>query len=169
MSVTLVTGGCRSGKSEFALSLTEGRRRLFVATAQALDDEMTCRIARHRRERGDDFPTVEVPLQLPACLSSLENDTVALVDCLTIWTSNVMFHCGEAENENYPLFDSLIDVVKDPCCDLIFVSGEVGLGLVPADAESRKYRDLLGRLNQRIAALADQVWFCVAGIPLRIK
>ncbi len=167
--VTLVTGGCRSGKSAFALSLCQPYGcRYFIATAQALDEEMKDRIARHRSERGDRFITIEAPLDLAGALQGLPPQAVALVDCLTLWVANVMA-TGPGSGENYPHFDQLISALQNPPCHVVVVTNEVGMGIVPADAMTRKYRDLVGRLNQRVAAVASAVYLCACGLPLRLK
>lgn len=168
--IVLVTGGCRSGKSNYALSLSRGyERKTYIATAEPLDEEFRERIARHRRERGTDFLTVEAPVDLAGALRPLPAGSVAIVDSLTVWVGNLIYHCGNDVDENYPEFDSLLSLLPDLGCDAVFVSDEVGMGLVPADAGSRKFRDLVGRLNQRLAAVADQVFFCACGLPLRLK
>jgi len=169
--VTLITGGGRSGKSTHALSLARGYtgRRAFIATAEAFDDEMQGRIRKHRQERGDAFMTVEEPLDPARALKSLPGDiSVAVVDCLTVWLGNLMHHGGSRE-ERYTEVDSLMDILSDPPCDLIMVTNEVGMGIVPHNDMARRFRDLAGRVNQETAALADKVILMVCGIPVLVK
>jgi adenosylcobinamide kinase/adenosylcobinamide-phosphate guanylyltransferase len=168
--ITLVTGGCRSGKSRFALrQASAGAHPVFVATAEAHDDEMAGRIARHRSERDPSFHTVEAPHDLAAALRALPPQTdVALVDCLTLWVSNLL--CRPSATEDTPAeIAKLLDVLRDPPCDIILVTNEVGMGIVPDNALARRFRDEAGFLNQAIAALADTVVFVVSGIPTVIK
>lgn len=169
--ITLITGGGRSGKSTHALSLARGYRekKAFIATAEAFDDEMRERIGKHRQERGDAFVTVEEPLDPARALKSLPGDiAVAVVDCLTVWLGNLMHHRG-ARDERYPEMDSLMDILSNPPCDLILVTNEVGMGIVPHNDMARRFRDLAGRVNQEAAALADDVVLMVCGIPVRVK
>ncbi|MFA5654530.1 MAG: bifunctional adenosylcobinamide kinase/adenosylcobinamide-phosphate guanylyltransferase, partial [Desulfomonilia bacterium] len=131
--ITLISGGGRSGKSRHALSLALGYsgRRVFVATAEALDDEIRDRIGKHRAERGDAFITVEEPLDPARALKSLPGDiTVAVVDCLTVWLGNLMHHRGSS-NERYTEVDSLMSILSNPSCNLIMVTNEVGMGIIP--------------------------------------
>ena len=158
---TLVTGGIKSGKSSHALSLAEEfpEPRRFLATAEALDDEMRDRIRRHRAEREGRFETFEEPLRIHERL--MEN---LVLDCLTLWVNNVIYHEKEAEFEDW-----LDAVVKGLPCNIVIVTNEVGMGFVPADALSRRYGILLGRANARIASACDRVVLMVAGQPLRVK
>jgi adenosylcobinamide kinase/adenosylcobinamide-phosphate guanylyltransferase len=170
-SVTYISGGSRSGKSSRALELARAftGAKAFIATAQALDREMGERIARHRRERGDEFLTVEEPLDLAAALKRLPAGVeVAVVDCLTLWLSNLLFRHGD-QMETCPEMEAFLAALDGPGCALILVSNEVGMGIVPADPLSRRFRDLAGRLNQRVAARADRVLFMVSGLPLVVK
>ena len=168
--VILVTGGARSGKSRYAMELAlEYEKRVFIATAQVTDGEMEERIERHRRERGDLFVTVEEPLDLAGAIGSLPSDTgVALVDCLTVWLGNLFHHLGEVDLES-PAIRDFLRVLEDPPFSLILVTNEVGMGLVPPDALSRRFRDLAGLLNQEVARRAHRVVFTVCGIPMVIK
>lgn len=169
--VTLITGGGRSGKSTHALWLAmrcEGKRA-FVATAEAFDAEMSDRIAAHRKERGDAFMTVEEPLDPARILTGLPDDIcVAVVDCLTVWLGNLMHH-RPGMDERYPEVSGMMNVLMDPPCDLIIVTNEVGMGIVPIDGMSRRFRDMAGRINQEAAALADTVILMVCGIPVVVK
>lgn len=161
--ITLILGGARSGKSARALALA-APPRAFIATAEAGDGEMAERIARHKAERGEDWALIEAPLDLPAALAEAEGRT-ALVDCLTLWLSNLMAAGREPEAETARLIAAL-RAAQGP---VILVSNEIGLGLVPMEPLSRRFRDEQGRLNQRIAAAADRVEFVAAGLPLRLK
>lgn len=172
--VTLVLGGGRSGKSRFAQALAEtaapvAAARTYIATAEPMDDEMRARIAAHQAERKDRFVTIEEPMDLAGAFSRLSDETcVALVDCLTVWLGNLLYHHGPQEGR----FEEelrLLQVLADPPCEIILVSNETGMGFIPADAESRAFRDHAGWLNQDIAKLADTVVLMVAGIPVVIK
>lgn len=168
--IHLVTGGARSGKSTFALREAEGSaapRIAFVATATAGDADMAERIARHQEERSARFQTVEEPLALAAVLSTLPH-RARIVDCLTLWVANLLF-ADRTDAEMHDAFDELARALIVSEGDTWVVTNEVGLGIVPADPLSRRYRDLLGRCNQRVAAAADRVTFLVAGLPLRVK
>ncbi len=161
--ITLILGGARSGKSARALALA-APPRAFIATAEAGDGEMAERIDRHKAERGEDWALIEAPLELPAALSEAGGRT-ALVDCLTLWLSNLMAAGREPEAETARLIAAL-RAARGP---VILVSNEIGLGLVPMEPLSRRFRDEQGRLNQRIAAAADRVEFVAAGLPIRLK
>lgn len=161
-------GGARSGKSRRALALAEaaGARRVFVATAEALDGEMAERIARHRRERGAGWSTLEAPRRLVEALGQAAGRAdVCLVDCLTLWLSNIMRDGLDAEAETARLRGA-VPAFPAP---LILVSNEVGLGLVPETASGRAFRDAQGRLNREIAAVCERVEFVAAGLPLSLK
>ena len=166
--VTLILGGARSGKSARALALAEtcAGERGFIATAQALDEEMAERIAKHRQERGADWILIEEPLALTSALASLTmTGSLALVDCLTLWLNNLMMAGRDIEAES----DQLISALSFLPGEVIFVSNEVGMGLAPETPLGRAFRDEQGRLNQRIAAIADRVEFVAAGLPLVLK
>ncbi|NLL83941.1 MAG: bifunctional adenosylcobinamide kinase/adenosylcobinamide-phosphate guanylyltransferase [Lentisphaerae bacterium] len=168
--VILVTGGARSGKSSFALerALTF-KKRVFIATAIPFDDEMKLRIGRHRAERADKFETIEAPLDVAAALCSLPAGTeVVLIDCLTVWLGNLMSDEGE-KAEWFPQLDEFLATLKRPPCNLIIVTNEVGMGIVPAYPLGRHFRDIAGTLNRRVAALATHVVLTVSGIPVTIK
>jgi adenosylcobinamide kinase / adenosylcobinamide-phosphate guanylyltransferase len=165
---TLVLGGARSGKSAFAERLVSGSglARVYVATATAGDDEMHARIARHRTQRGDGWHTVEEPLALVDCLArEAAPERAVVVDCLTLWLSNLM-HAGQDDEAETRKLAAWLPQADGP---IILVSNEVGLGLVPETPLGRRFRDAQGRLNQRIAATVDSVVFIVAGLPLRLK
>lgn len=166
----LILGGARSGKSSFALceaSSAEGRKA-FIATAEALDDEMKIRIAKHRRERDSNWQTLEEPLEISSIIRKISGEyDLILIDCLTLWVSNIMVN----DMPFYAYADELFRVIMDDTSPalLYLVSNEVGLGLVPETPLGRQYRDNLGYLNARIAAAATDVYFMAAGIPMKIK
>jgi adenosylcobinamide kinase / adenosylcobinamide-phosphate guanylyltransferase len=166
--VTLLLGGARSGKSAHgeALVLASGLRPVYIATAQALDGEMAERIQHHRRRRGAGWSTLEEPLRLPEALAEQARaDRAVLVDCLTLWLTNVMVAGHDAEHASDRLLAALV-ALPGP---VVLVSNEVGLGVVPLDPMSRAFVDHAGRLHQRIAAVADWVRFVAAGLPLDLK
>lgn len=161
--VTLILGGARSGKTARALTLTQAPR-VYVATAEAGDGEMAERIAAHKAERGEDWDLIEAPLDLPAALAEA-GPRAALVDCLTLWLANLTAADRDVEAET----TALLAAAASAEAPVIFVSNEIGLGLVPMEPLSRRFRDAQGRLNQRVAATADRVEFVAAGLPLRLK
>ena len=167
MPVILVGGGSRSGKSSFALDLAKqrGTQRAFVATAQAFDQEMTDRIVRHQSERDGAFTTIEEPLNLAGIISNTTFD-VLLIDCLTLWVSNLMMQ-EEVDIEGKGAELACAAVASKALC--IFVTNEVGCGVVPDNAMARRFRDLAGRLNQQMAKAAQEVYFLTFGIPIRLK
>ena len=169
MTSILVLGGARSGKSAFAQRVAEeavgAGRPVLIATGQAFDDEMAERIARHQADRGESWRTVEAPLELAEAISALPADAVAVVDCLTLWLSNLML----AERDVAAAAGELINAVAACPARLWLVSNEVGLGIVPETPLGRRFRDEAGRLHQRLAGVADEVYFVAAGLPLRMK
>ncbi len=169
--VVLVLGGVRSGKSRYAQDLaSNGKRVAFIATAEACDDDMRQRIARHREERPASWTTFEAPVALEDTLLECGGkfDTI-LVDCLTVWTANVMHNEAYDSPRVLAHADRLAQVLRSLPTSVILVSNEVGSGVVPDTELGRAYRDLLGFVNQRVAAAADEVILLVAGCPLFIK
>ncbi len=169
--VTLVLGGVRSGKSRFALEIASSARMVtFIATAHASDDEMRRKIERHQSERPSHWRTHEEPLQLGEGISS-EQDTseTAVVDCLTFFAANLMEAYGDDRAAIDAAIDALCSALHNTKRQIILVSNEVGSGIVPAYAAGRQFRDLLGEINQRVAAVANNVVLMVAGLPLPIK
>ena len=167
----LVLGGCRSGKSGHALQLAQslGEKRIFVATCVPRDAEMQQRVDRHRQERDANWTTLEVPLDLAdAIRAHSPSAEVMLVDCLTLWLSNLLMETGEVERIR-ERFADLADAVQAAPNAVILVSNEVGAGIVPENQLARKYRDLAGWANQAMAAVCDRVVWTVAGIPVPIK
>jgi len=146
-----------------------GSRRYLIATGEGLDDEMRERIARHRASRPTDIHTIEEPLALAPALSALENCAdVAVVDCLTLWISNLLGR-GRSDSEILAEADSLVSVLASVEFSVVIVSDEVGWGIVPEHPIARRFRDLLGWTNQKVAAVAETVLLMVAGYPLRVK
>jgi adenosylcobinamide kinase/adenosylcobinamide-phosphate guanylyltransferase len=171
-TVTLITGGARSGKSAHALALAQqaaGARRYFIATAEALDDEMRARIAHHRASRSAEFATVEEPIALAAALSALAGRAdIVVVDCLTLWISNLLMTPRSDENILAEA-RGLADAMANATFATIVVTDEVGAGIVPENATARRFRDLLGWTNQALAQTAERVVLTVAGYPIRVK
>lgn len=169
--VTLVVGGCKSGKSRQALELAKGQglRRLFLATCIPCDDEMKERVARHKEERKDAWQTIDVPLELCESIAGHGNEgNVLLVDCLTLWISNLLMEYQHASLVVQQV-DRLVEVLDLVSCPVVLVSNEVGAGIVPENGLARKFRDIAGIANQKIAATADRVVWMVAGIPVVVK
>jgi adenosylcobinamide kinase/adenosylcobinamide-phosphate guanylyltransferase len=166
VSVTLVIGGARSGKSRYAESLMAGLPPpwMYVATAQPLDAEMADRIAVHRARRSSGWITLEAPYDLAGALAQ-RRQAPAMVDCLTLWLSNLMLDGKDMAAES----ERLARAVKERAAPIALVANEVGSGIVPENALGRAFRDQQGLLNQRMAALADRVVLMVAGLPLDIK
>jgi adenosylcobinamide kinase/adenosylcobinamide-phosphate guanylyltransferase len=165
---SLILGGARSGKSALAERMAEasGAEIVYVATAQARDAEMAARIAHHRARRGPRWETLEAPLDLaPALRRAARPDRPVLVDCLTLWLSNVLHAGRDAEAET----DTLVAALSRLEGPAVLVANEVGLGIVPENALARAFRDHAGRLNQRVAAAAQRVVFVAAGLPLALK
>lgn len=166
--ISLILGGTRSGKSNFAQHFAEqsNRQLIYVATAEAFDEEMTDRISRHQHDRGPQWQTVEETLNLAAAIANHSNpQTTLLVDCLTIWLSNVML----ADQNITAAVDGLVEALSSASGAVILVSNEVGSGIVPESALGRQFRDEAGWMNQRIAAAADDVALITAGLPLWLK
>ena len=163
--MTLFLGGARSGKSRLAQAAAEALPGplVYLATAEAGDDEMADRIARHRADRAERWRTVECPIDLPRAIGA--SDGVVLVDCLTLWLSNLMLGGHDVEAAGVALVTA-VAAVRAP---LFLVSNEVGLGLVPETPLGRSFRDAAGRLNQAVAAAATRVVFVAAGLPLTLK
>jgi adenosylcobinamide kinase/adenosylcobinamide-phosphate guanylyltransferase len=166
-SLTLVLGGARSGKSRYAeqLVMASPAPWIYVATAEPFDDEMRARIAEHRGRRGQDWQTVDAPTDLAGAIEDAAKDRIVLVDCLTLWINNLMFRKINIDTA----IENLEAALAARQAPTVLVSNEVGFGIVPDNAEARRFRDLQGRLNQRIAAMAGQVVLMVAGLPMLVK
>lgn len=177
-----ILGGTRSGKSRFAeekvmeISSSEGASVCYMATARAEDEEMVDRIRKHQARRPSGWRTLEVPLELSEALKDLaEGEKVVLIDCLTLWLSNVMFSRQDEqwlkimEEEIFRKVEDLINTVKEKNISVIAVSSETGMGIVPSSDMARLYRDLLGLVNQKMAKASEEAYLVVAGLPQKLK
>ncbi|AWT37646.1 adenosylcobinamide kinase/adenosylcobinamide phosphate guanyltransferase [Deinococcus arenae] len=167
MTLVFVTGGARSGKSSFAEARAAqvGAPVTYVATAQAFDDEMTARIVRHRADRPARWVTREEPLHVPAVVREVQG--TVLLDCLSLWVSNLML-ADWTDDAVLAAADDLLRAASDRGGVTVLVTNEVGFGIVPDNALARRFRDLLGWVNQRAAAASDEAWLIVSGRPLRL-
>jgi adenosylcobinamide kinase/adenosylcobinamide-phosphate guanylyltransferase len=167
MSIYLIAGGARSGKSrkgeELAKSLAGSAKPIFIATAEAVDDEMTSRIKKHQDDRGAAFELIEEPKNLTKALKDVDPQATVLIDCLTLWLSNNMMGEGTDSNE------SVIQAARARKGATIFISNEVGEGIVPMHPVSREFRDLSGIMNQEFARASDKVYFMKFGIAQELK
>ncbi len=170
--ITLVIGGCRSGKSRYALDMANrisGGRKLFIATSVPTDSEMEERVRIHRKDRGKYWITAEIPVDIPQKIKEAsKSSNVILVDCLTLWVSNLLFN-GFTHDAVTDITDELANALKQSSCPVILVSNEVGAGIVPENRLARLFRDTAGFVNQKAAAAADHVFLMAAGIPVKIK
>lgn len=170
--VILILGGARSGKSRYAQEVAETLegKKLFVATAQALDGEMAERIENHKKRRGGLWETREEPVEIVQVISEMQSEySVILVDCLTLWVSNLLMAHGDDREGIENRIQSLIGRLPNMETTILLVSNEVGLGIVPENRLARSFRDLAGMLNQGVARVSDRVVFMVAGIPVVVK
>jgi len=170
--IVLIVGGCRSGKSRHALEMAEergGKTNVFMATCIPHDEEMRQRVARHKAERSPLWKTEEVPLALPKAIRHWSKRCdVILVDCLTLWTSNLLMESDEPEGIEMEI-QQLALALEGSRCPVVLVSNEVGCGIVPENPLARQFRDFSGFCNQAVAAVADRVVWMVAGIPVAVK
>ena len=166
-NLTLILGGASSGKSAYAERLAQASSRapVYLATGQGGDEEMAAKIERHQARRGPEWQLIEAPLDLAPALRSVDSGQIVLLDCLTLWLSNHM----ELNHKIVSKTDYLLEAIAASKAHVIAVSNEIGLGLVPAHALSRAFRDAQGLLNQRFAEAADTVTFVAAGLPLSLK
>ena len=172
--LVLVLGGARAGKSDFAQELAKnGERVLFVATAEARDEEMARRIAAHRKLRPAGWDTLEEPVDVVESLAPVvERYDTVLLDCLTLWVSNHMLHdegAAEIESRILEATDRLLRLYEEGSANWIMVSNEVGMGVVPPTPSGRDFRDILGRVNRTVASRADRVYLMVAGLAWELK
>jgi adenosylcobinamide kinase/adenosylcobinamide-phosphate guanylyltransferase len=172
IQATLVVGGCRSGKSHHAIHLAEqypGKNKVYVATCVPMDEEMRHRVRRHQAERGEHWRTAETPLSIRSCIEreSAQADVI-LVDCLTLWISNLMGE-GNTQGEIIKKAEALGRTLETLQCPVVLVSNEVGAGIVPENPMAREYRDTAGWVNQVVGRACTRVVWTVAGIPVTIK
>lgn len=170
MRIVLVTGGAKAGKSRWA---ERGANRLagdvtFIATAEARDAEMAARIEAHREARPAGWTTIEAPIDVPRVLRE-STTKVVILDCLTLWASNLLLGDGGSPSMVAERVDELLAIAEDKVGDLLVVTNEVGMGIVPDNELARAYRDVLGRTNARVAEAADQVVLMVAGLPVPVR
>ena len=165
--LTVVTGGAKSGKSRYAEARVAamGRPKVYIATAQAWDDEMRAKIAAHQGDRGAGWHTAEAPLDVAGALAAVEPEAVVLLDCATMWLSNVMLAEKDLEAE----IDGLLEALEACAAPVVVVTNELGWSIVPDNALARRFRDAQGRLNQRLAAQADLVVAVNSGLPLALN
>jgi len=174
MKIILITGGVRSGKSSYALELAEqvDRKRAFIATAAPIDSEMKIRIENHQKERADRYDTFEEQVDLITQILEISEDyEVVVVDCLTVWLGNLYYKNNDNEEFVQKEVDRFIEFLNsyNGKMDIIFVTNEVGSGIIPNNALSRSYRDLAGYLNRSVATIAESLYFSVCGIAQKIK
>ncbi len=166
-----ITGGCRSGKSRYALDYANQHfsKKLYLATCEPLDEEMAQRIEHHKKTRGPEWQTVEEPIEIVEKIRQYGDKVeVILLDCITLWLSNLLIKWND-DLRVMEEVSQLIDTIKQSQTFFIMVSNEVGMGIVPAEPLSRRFRDLSGMANQKIAEMADTVIFTVSGIPIFLK
>lgn len=165
--IILITGGVRSGKSAIAEShvLAHGAQAIYIATAEVRDDEMAERVALHQARRGPEWTTRCAPLDLVGALDQTDGQGPRLVDCLTLWLTNLMLSERDWQAEG----DALVSALRRQKDPVVLVTNEVGAGIVPENALARAFRDAAGMLNQKVAAVADDVYLAVAGLPLKVK
>lgn len=180
--IILCTGGARSGKSEFAerLSLSYTGKKAYVATGQAFDNEMRDRIAKHKARRGIEWNNFEIPYDLHGYWQQISNDSdIILIDCLTMFTTNHMLNFGSIENQDDAnhlesqimehIHNLLHDIKQSHNKVIIFVTNEIGLGIVPDNKLARYFRDIAGRVNREVATAADQVYLTISGVTIELK
>jgi adenosylcobinamide kinase / adenosylcobinamide-phosphate guanylyltransferase len=167
----LITGGCRSGKSRFASDFANQHfsKKLYLATCEALDEEMAQRIEHHKKMRGPEWQTLEEPVKIVEGIRQYEDGVeVILLDCITLWLSNLLTK-GNTDLKIMDEINRFVEMIKQTPASLVIVSNEVGMGIVPVDPLGRRFRDLSGMANQRIAQVAETVIFMVSGIPIFLK
>jgi adenosylcobinamide kinase/adenosylcobinamide-phosphate guanylyltransferase len=166
-TVTFVTGGAASGKSTFAEQVVRatGKPKTYIATLQPFDDEMQAKTVKHQADRGDDWITIEAPINVTEILQKADPSIVILLDCVTLWLTNVILADMDVDAACAELVNALLTCP----CDVVVVSNEVGMGIVPDSALSRKFRNMQGKINQMIAAQANTVVTVISGIPLVLK
>ena len=172
--IIFITGGCRSGKSRYALDYANRHfsKKFYLATCEPLDEEMVRRIENHKRARGPEWQTIEEPVQIVEIVNRITDDGVEagviLLDCMTLWLTNLLLKWDD-DRKVMDEVDRLADALRENPGSFIIVSNEVGMGIVPADPLGRRFRDLSGMANQKLARQADTVIFMVSGIPMFLK
>jgi adenosylcobinamide kinase/adenosylcobinamide-phosphate guanylyltransferase len=170
--IVLIIGGCRSGKSRYALELASQvteKNNIFIATLMPGDDEMKARVQRHQKERDQHWKTFEAPIRLPEAVNDHgRRGNVVVVDCLTLWLSNLLLESDDQQSIEEQIH-ALIQALETAQCPIFLVSNEVGTGIVPENRLARLFRDIAGLANQKVAACADSVIWMVAGIPVLVK
>lgn len=169
--IIFITGGCRSGKSRFALNYGNQHfsKKLYLATCEVLDEEMACRVENHKKMRGPEWQTIEEPIEVVQKIRQYGNEVeVILLDCITLWLSNLLMKWGD-DGRAMEEVEKLTEALKGSPSSFILVSNEVGMGIVPADPLSRRFRDIAGWANQKLAESVDTVIFMVSGIPIFLK
>ncbi len=169
--VIFITGGCRSGKSRYALDYVNQHflKKLYLASCEALDEEMAQRIEHHKKMRGPEWHTIEEPVEIVDKIRQYGDKVeVILLDCITLWLSNILMK-WDSDSRIMDEVDRFVNMIKQSPTSFIIVSNEVGMGIVPAEPLGRRFRDLSGMVNQKIAEVADTVIYMVSGIPLFLK
>ncbi len=168
--IIFITGGSRSGKSTKALDIAKKYKlRGFIATAIPFDDEMKLRITKHKKERDKDFVTIEEPYNIAEAIEKLELDVdVIIIDCISVWLGNLLFKYGENESE-FAEVKNLYKKLTDIKCDIIIVTNEIGMGIIPENKLARHYRDIAGFINQKLAKLSNEAFFMISGLTIKIK
>lgn len=168
--LVFVIGGIKSGKTKFALKKAEGlnnSKLYYIATARAIDEEMKVRIERHKIERGEKWITIEEPIDIDAVLQTIPKGSVIIIDCLTTWLTNLLIENYDVEEKTNKLIDILLKIKTN--LDLFLISNEVGLGIIPDNPLGRKFIDLSGNLHQKVAQIADEVYFILCGCEIKVK
>jgi len=168
--LAFVIGGIKSGKTKFALKKAEelnNGKLYYIATARAVDEEMKDRIERHKRERGEKWITIEEPIEVDGVLKKIPKGSIIIIDCLTTWLTNLLIENYDVEEKTNILLDILLKTKTD--LDLFLISNEVGLGIIPDNPLARKFIDLSGNLHQKVAQIADEVYFILCGCEIKVK
>ncbi|MCC6026152.1 MAG: bifunctional adenosylcobinamide kinase/adenosylcobinamide-phosphate guanylyltransferase [Caldimicrobium sp.] len=168
--LAFVIGGIKSGKTKFALKKAEelnNSKLYYIATARAVDEEMKDRIEKHKRERGEKWITIEEPIEVDRVLKTIPKGSAIIIDCLTTWLTNLLIENYDVEEKTNKLLDILLKTKKD--LDLFLISNEVGLGIIPDNPLGRKFVDLSGNFHQKVAQIADEVYFILCGCVIKVK
>jgi adenosylcobinamide kinase/adenosylcobinamide-phosphate guanylyltransferase len=168
--LAFVIGGIKSGKTKFALKKAEelnNSNLYYIATARAVDEEMKDRIEKHKRERGEKWITIEEPIEVDRVLKTIPKGSVIIIDCLTTWLTNLLIENYDVEEKTNKLLDTLLKIKTD--LDLFLISNEVGLSIIPDNPLGRKFIDLSGNFHQKVAQIADEVYFILCGCVIKVK